>query len=846
MAYNRRMKLLYTHFRRVSLRRKIFYSFLTLLVGFVLFVYFFVFYDLPAIERLQAGMQLPSTRIYDRNRILLYEILPPGETSGRNTVIALDEIPTHCRNAIIATEDANFYTHPGVDLAGILRALWINLRGGEVLAGGSTITQQLARNLLFDPAQRAERTVQRKLREMVLALRLGSAYSKDKILELYLNQVYFGNLAYGIEAAANAYFGKSAADLSLAECALLAGLPQQPATYDPLTNLEAAKARQEVVLRLMVQNGYVTEGEAALAYNDVLQFAAIPFPIEAPHFVMAVWTQLERAYPEQVYRDGLTVYTTVDLNWTRIAQQVVNEQLSRLNQSVDGARAAANANNAAVVALDPHTGEVLLMLGSPDYFDDSIDGAVNAALALRQPGSTLKPFTYAAAMNPQRAAPWTAATMILDVATPFITQEFESYTPANFGFVEHGPVLVREALGSSYNIPAVLALQEVGIQPFIDLAGEAGLSTLEENPDIDLAITLGGGEVRLLDLAQAYSIFPNGGYRVAPVLITRVETAAGAVLFDWQPPRLEQRVIDERVAYLITDILSDNDARIPSFGRYNLLNIGRPAAAKTGTTTDFRDNWVLGYTPDLVVGVWVGNANNGPMTDVTGLSGAGPIWNHVLRRLLVGVPERPFSEPRGLVRQEVCALSGLLPTSACPHTREELFISGTVPTEPDNLYQTFQIDRRTGQLADANTPSEVVVEQVFIVLPQEAREWGVRTGIPQPPAGAVAAQDVQRGLRWIAPDPYTLYQLSPLTPIDSQRIRFEVGTPPETQSVTYILNGETVATVTAAPFVYLWRLVLGEHELIAQAALADGSIQTTEPLPFSVVEYVPPGQVRGG
>lgn len=842
------MKRLLRHLKNSSRRRKILYGFLLLAAAGAVFTYFYVFHDLPPIERLQDGMQLPSTRIYDRNGVLLYEILPQGETSGRNTFIALAELPAHCRNAIIATEDAGFYEHPGVDIAGVARAIWINVRGGEVLAGGSTITQQLARNLLFDPAQRAERSLQRKLREMVLAIRLQSAYSKDQILELYLNQIYFGNLAYGIEAAANAYFGKSAAELSLAECALLAGLPQQPATYDPLTNLEAAKARQEVVLGLMAQNGYISQVEADLAYTDELQFASTPFPIDAPHFVMAVWTQLERRYPEQLYRDGLIVRTTVDLNWTRIAQTIVNDQLDRLNNPTDG-RGAANAHNAALVALDPYTGEVLVMLGSPNYFDETIDGAVNATLALRQPGSTLKPFTYAAAMNPTRDNPWTAATMILDVATPFITQEFESYTPANYGFAEHGPVLVREALASSYNIPAVIALQDIGIETMVNLAGRAGLYTLEENPDVDLAITLGGGEVRLLDLTQAYSIFPNGGYRVEPVFITHVEDAAGTVLYDWQPPRLTQRVLDERVAYIITDILSDNEARIPGFGRYNALNIGRPAAAKTGTTTDFRDNWVVGYTPELVVGVWVGNANNVPMRNVTGLSGAGPIWHQFMRRVLVGVPESDFVEPSGLIRQEVCSLSGLLPTPTCPFTHVELFIPGTEPTQPDNLYQRFRIDRRTGLLADETTPPDEVITRVFIVLPQEAREWGERNGIPQPPQGATTAAtapDAARGLRFIQPDPYTVYQLSPLTPVESQRIRFEVGVAPETVSVTYLLNGEEVVTLTDAPYRYLWTLALGDYQLVARATLADGTIQTTDPLPFMVVEYVPPGEIRGG
>ncbi|MEP7294012.1 MAG: PBP1A family penicillin-binding protein, partial [Chloroflexota bacterium] len=606
------------------------------------FAYVWLFADLPSIDQLNAGKALPSTRIYDRSGRLLYEILANSQTSGRNTAIPLRSIPLECQQAVISVEDGNFYQHPGVDLAGIARAVWINLRGGEVIAGGSTITQQVARNLLFDPEQRAERSVRRKLREVILAVQLQSVTSKDDVLALYLNQSYFGNLAYGIEAAAQAYFGKSAPDLSLNECALLAGLLQSPSVYDPLTNLTAARDRQATVLDLMAQNGYLTTAQADAARRDPLQFAANPFPIQAPHFVMAVIKQLERDYPEGLYQHGLDVVTTVDLDWQQAAERLARLQLNHLNHPVTAGEVPANAHNAALVALDPHTGQVLTLLGSPDYFDESIDGAVNAALALRQPGSALKPFTYAAALDPTAPDPWTAATMILDVATPFVTRELQSYAPANFGLVEHGPVLIREALASSFNIPAVVTLSHVGIPAMVELAADAGLTTLAQNTSAGLSITLGGGEVRLLDMAQAYSIFPNGGTRVEPVFILKVtDRQAEQVIYQWRQPAAESsaqtvRVIDERVAYLISDILSDSSARIRSFGANSALNIGRPAAAKTGTTTDFRDNWVMGFTPNLVVGVWVGNADNTPMVDVTGVSGAAPIWNAFMREVLNG------------------------------------------------------------------------------------------------------------------------------------------------------------------------------------------------------------------
>jgi 1A family penicillin-binding protein len=833
------MSLLHS-FTSLPRHKKLLLALAMIPVALIVFVYVWLFADLPSIDRLQAGLALPSTRIFDRNGRLLYEILPPE--GGRNTAISLDAIPQHCVHAVISTEDANFYNHPGVDITGIVRALSINLRGGEVIAGGSTITQQVARNLLLEPEQRLERSLRRKLRESILAIRLQNAYSKDDILTLYLNQTYFGNLAYGIEAAARAYFGKGAAELSLAECALLAGVIQSPVAYDPLTQLEAAIERQDNVLRLMVQNGYINAGEADVARGDELQFAASPFPIEAPHFVMAVWTQLQRDYPEQLYSGGLDVITTVDLDWQNTAQATVQRQLEYLNHPPFETRVPANANNAALVAIDPYTGQVLTMLGSPDYFDDAIDGAVNAAVAMRQPGSALKPFTYAAAFDPLQPEPWTAATMLLDVETPFVTRRLESYTPANFALVEHGPVLIREALASSFNIPAVVTLEHIGVPTLVQFLADAGVETLAENPNVDLAITLGGGEVRLLDLTRAYSIFANGGFRVEPVFILKVSDHAGSVIYEWQPPQLNQRVIDERVAFLVTDILSDNEARIPAFGPNSALNIARPAAAKTGTTTDFRDNWIVGYTPNLVVGVWVGNADNTPMREVTGVSGAAPIWNDFMRNVLLGQPELEFTRPEGLVQQEVCALSGLLPTPACPLRRMEWFIEGTVPTQPDNLYQIFAIDRETGLLADETTPPERLVDQVFIVLPQEARDWAARNGLRQPPIGAhIINPDEDEGLRLLEPDPHTSFEISPITPIETQRLRLTVGAPPGTQSVTYIMDGEVLGTVDSEPWVLWWTLEYGEHELVATAVLGDGRQQTSDPIPFRVTNYAPPG-----
>jgi penicillin-binding protein 1C len=795
--------------------------------------------DLPDLDELEGGMNLPSTRIYDRHGALLYEIVDLYD--GRHQYIALEALPPCLLEATIATEDQNFYQHPGVDVEGVARALWLNLRGQDVRAGGSTITQQVARTLLLQD-EKSERTARRKLREMILAIELNRRYTRDEILELYLNFTYYGNLAYGVEAAAYSYFGHSAQQLSLAQCALLAGLAQSPALYNPLTDPQAAQARQEVVLGLMVKAGYISQEQADIALAEDIQYAAARFPIEAPHFVTAIWTQLERDYPDELRAGGLHVTTTLDLGWQWEAERIANQHLAYLNAPPDGSPPK-NAHNAALVAMNPRTGEILAMLGSPDYFDESIDGNVNAALAKRQPGSALKPFTYAAAFDPTTGHGWTAASMVLDIGTPFVTRRLESYTPSNYGLVEHGPVSIREALASSYNIPAVYVLNDIGVDDFIALTTRLGISTMTDSSRYDLSVTLGGGEVRLVELTAAYAAFANQGHHIDPVYILKIEEARGRVIYEWQPPLLGNPELDPRVAFLMNSILSDEAARYPSFGANSSLSIGaRPAAAKTGTTTDFRDNWTLGYTPQLVVGVWVGNADNTPMIDVSGVSGAGPIWNQFIRAALADEPYLEFPVPEGLERVRVCALSGLLPTPDCPAQSWEWFITGTAPTDYDTFYQRFALDSRTGLLADETTPPEFVREQVFLILPPEARTWAAQQGIPAPPLGSLITAFDEQPLRLLNPDPYTVFQLTPFSPYETQRIRLSVAAPSDAQQVFYWLGDDLIGTSQTSPFEVWWPLEPGRHELFATALLADKTVLVSEHIPFRVNSWVPPDE----
>ncbi|MDW8328180.1 MAG: penicillin-binding protein 1C, partial [Anaerolineales bacterium] len=785
--------------------------------------------DLPSLERLTQNLAPASTKILARDGRLLYEIADPAGTT-KHTTLPLSEIPLHLQQAVIATEDATFYTNPGVDVVGIVRAIWINLTGGEVLAGGSTITQQVARNMLLDPEERAERTLTRKLRESILAWRLAQAYTKDQILELYLNQTYYGHLAYGVEAAAQTYFGKSARDLDLAEAALIAGLPQAPSLYDPLLYPDKARQRQAVVLDLMVKQGYITAEEARLAKDEQLRFASTAFPIEAPHFVFYVWNLLEQKYGPEVLYSGLVVTTTLDLDLTRAAEAIVRRRLQQLADDRNGP--AHNATGAALVALDPRTGQVLAMLGSPNYFDASISGAINMAVAPRQPGSAIKPITYAAAFSPElcnlqspisgakRSAigdcPWTPATMILDVHTAFVTKEGFSYVPQNYDRTFHGPVSARDALAGSLNVPAVIALDHVGLPTMLRLASRMGLTTLSDADRFGLALTLGGGEVRLLDLTSAFGVFANGGVRVTPTVILEVSDARGNLIERWQP-RAGERVLDERVAFLITDILSDNEARAATFGLNSVLRIGRPAAVKTGTTTDYRDNWTVGYTPELAVGVWVGNANFTPMVNLSGVSGAGPIWHDFMRRALAGKPETTFTPPPGLTRVEVCVPSGRLPTPLCPRTRLEWFLEEAVPTEPDTLYREIKLDVRTGQPADATTPPEAIVTQVVMDLPPAAREWALANGIPQPPVTHLLSSNLQSSVFIASPDPQTVFQISPRLPRESQRVPFRVYTSQPLSEVTFLLNDRPVGTLTESPFEWWWPLAPGTFRLQAQA-----------------------------
>src|SRR5262245_23172370 len=479
--------------------------------------YFWLTTALPAPEHLRARAALGSTRIIDRHGRLLFEA--PDPFAGRRRALPLQEIPLALRQATIAIEDRDFYANPGVDLRGILRAAWIDLRSGAAVAGGSTITQQLARSFLLDPALAHQRTLERKLREAVLAVKLTASYPKDEILALYLNQTYYGGMAYGVETAAQRFFGKPARDLDLAECALLAGLPQAPSRYDPLANPQAALARQAEVLDAMVHSGYISAERAAAARAEPLRFAPNDGAPRAPHFVGYVLDQLDAQLgPDAVARGGLTVTTTLDADLNDAAQASLQRQLELLSTPHNGGPNH-RAHNGAVVVLEPSGGAILAMVGSPDFENAAIQGQVNATLASRQPGSAIKPLTYAAALE----RGWTPATTILDIPSSFATREGRPYTPQNYDRAYHGPLALREALATSSNVAAVRVLDSIGVPALLEMAARLGITSLSrDSSHYGLSLTLGGGEVTPLELTAAYAAFANSGRLVTPYAILEI------------------------------------------------------------------------------------------------------------------------------------------------------------------------------------------------------------------------------------------------------------------------------------------------------------------------------------
>lgn len=680
--------------------------FFSVLIG----VGIWLFWGIPLPTNLSTEEFPVSTKLFDRNGNLIYEIY----TEKRRTPIKLSGLPPYVRQATIAIEDKDFYKHYGFSYSGIIRAAYNVVFKGK-LQGGSTLTQQLVKNSLLTP----ERTVRRKIREFALTFFVEAIYSKDAILELYLNQIPYGSTAYGIEAASELYFDKAAKDLTLAEATLLTGLPQSPTRYSPFgANPDNAKGRQETVLRRMVEDGYLSQEEADRANEEELKYAEIT-PPKAPHFALWIKEQLAEKYGEAlVEKGGLRVTTTLDLPLQEFAQEAVASEVAKLKKQKVG--------NGAAIITRPATGEILAMVGSKDYFAEDEDGKVNVIMAKRQPGSSIKPINYALALRDGKITP---ATALADVPTCFSVAGQPLYCPVNYDGTFHGIVQARFALGNSYNIPAVRVLALNRIDNFVEFAKRMGLSTLTDPSNYGLSLTLGGGEVRPYDMAIAFGVFANYGIKAPLVSILKVEDWRGKVYEETKVNEIEgDRVLSTEVSFLISHILSDNNARSQAFGESSFLNVrGHPeVSVKTGTTNDRRDNWTIGYTAHILAAAWVGNNDNTPMSGgVSGVSGASPIWNRIIREALDKAEKGYFNkedeghawpkQPEGVGGRSVCATTGLLPAGpednpGCP-TRFEYFLKDNFPTGVEGERVDIPINKTTGQMAGEDVLLEFVEVQ---------------------------------------------------------------------------------------------------------------------------------------
>ena len=707
---------------RFFIKYKFFLLGLLLAISFIA-IYYFIFYQLPSPYSLKDFKVMPiSTHIYDRNGRLLYEIY----REQNRTPIKLKDIPPYVAYATISIEDKDFYRHGGVSfVGGILRAAKDTILK-QSLQGGSTLTQQLVKSALLTP----ERTIQRKIKEMILALWTERIFSKDQILEMYLNQVPYGGSSYGIEEATKTYFGKSAKDLTLDEASLLAGLPQAPSLYSPQVNPELAIQRRNEVLNKMKEYGYITNDEKLKAKNIKPIIISPSSTIKAPHFVFYVKAELEKQYGiREVETGGLRVTTTLDLDIQQEAEKILKEELDKVRDL--------NVTNGAILVTRPPTGEILSMVGSVNYFA-SPSGAFNVTTALRQPGSSIKPINYAIGMDMRLVNP---ASVFLDVPTCFSPAgQPKAYCPVNYDGQFHGATQLRFALGNSFNIPAVKMLAMNGVANFIASASAYTITSFKNPENYGLSLTLGGGEVTMIEMSQAFSAFANRGVPKKVNAILKIQNKLGKTLFQFKDPNYVkdirksmpspnflsiagQKAVSQETAFLISHILLDNNARSAAFGSDSYLNVkGHAVSVKTGTTDDKKDNWTIGYTPNFLTTVWVGNNDNTPMNPwlTSGITGAAPIWNKVIGFTLKNQPDLWPIQPENVVGRQICTTTGALMnknpdgTENCP-SRYEFLVKGFETTNSVTITkQNILINKDNDKLAKPGDPNTEMREKTIV------------------------------------------------------------------------------------------------------------------------------------
>lgn len=791
--------------------------------------------DLPDPNKIMERTVAESTKIYARDgTTLLYDI--HGEQ--KRTVVPLSDIPDDMKHATIAIEDKDFYNHHGFSLTGIVKAVCHeaigNLGGLCPPRGGSTITQQFIKNSILT----SQHSYVRKIKELVLSYQLEKRFSKDQILQLYLNEIPYGSNAYGVESAAQTYFKKRAKDLSLAESALLAAMPQSPSYYSPYGNhTEDLVGRQHLILRVMVEQNYITQAQADTA--QAIDILALVKPksdnIVAPHFVMYVKELLAAKFGEkEAEQGGFKVVTTLNIDKQRIAEEVVTKYADKNATKY-------NASNAALVSLDTKTGQILAMVGSKDYFDTSIDGNVNVTLRPRQPGSSFKPIVYATAFKQG----YTPETTLFDLVTNFATDSGKDYTPHNYDNKEHGPVSMRQALAGSLNIPAVKTLYLAGIPNVLATAKDLGYTTLNDPSRFGLSLVLGGGEVTLLEHTSAYATFAREGIRHPVAAILRIEDNKGKVLEQFQ--NREEKVLDENAVRLLTSVLSDNEARAYIFGSKNYLTLpDRPVAAKTGTTNDYRDAWTIGYTPSIATGVWVGNNDNSEMKrGADGSIVAAPIWNEFMKRT-VGGPTEPFKGAKpntstkpilqgkigSDIKYSVDSVTGKIIPEKCLETYPEAFIAQkSFKIVHDILFYVTKDDPA------GPVPADPTKDPQYARWEEPVQRWAVANKYLDS-----ALQYESCDLRSATNSPVTIFA-TPVTgttiPSSTFIVEATATGPQAIKSITYYLDDIQIGTASTSPFVLTYtattELISGFHDLKAVATDAIGNTGSVT----IIINYLP-------
>ena len=831
-----------------------------------------------------------SLKITDRHGILLREVL--SAEGGRSTWLTYEEIPEHVVNAVVGAEDKRFFSHGGVDLLALGRAAWQNLWAGRVVSGASTITQQVIKNRFDYP-----RTLWGKLQEMIMAVRLEHTLSKQEILEQYLNRVEFCNLTFGIEAASQLYFQKPAQHLSLAESVFLAGIIQAPSRLNPYRHVDRALQRQCDLLDRMYRNAFIDNASYQIARQEKIRLTPKQVNFKAPHFCEMVlsdsppgrgWGWVKSVHttsdivthphplpggefttspyknpylstPTPPLEEGGKVIpeeirTTLDYYLQEKVEDIVETRLTELEDY--------NVSNAAVLVLDNRTGDIVAYVGSRDYFDDTISGQVDGVRALRQPGSTLKPFTYQLAL--ERA--YTPATLLPDIkdypASP------RSFVPENYDRKFHGPVRLRQALACSYNVPAVRVLERIGVETLYNRLHAFGFESLHELPSFyGPGLTLGNGEVTLLELTRAYSILARGGKDISVRYVLEVEDGHhlesetylerldGAHLGRWEPPlegeahlvrspapstqhpALSTQLFSPQAIYLITHILADRQAAVPAFGEDTPLKLPFPTAVKTGTSKDYRDNWTIGFTSDYTVGVWVGNFDGSPMQRVSGITGAAPIYRDIMLHVYryYDPPGLLADPPPGLANARICPLSGKLADEDCPHALDELFLAGTEPTETCEMHQAYWVDARDGLLTHPESPH--AVKRIFIHFPSLYQAWAREMDYPSPPTQISPYSFSNRenenrsqqhaSIQIVHPNDGDVYAIDPVLRREYQTIQLSVAVSPEVFQLTWYVDDEPWELVNA-PFQSAWRIMPGRHRIYAVGNVNGQRIQSHE------------------